>query len=101
MISEFYTHDLVITGGGITPVEAAASGLPSLIIASEIFETKVGHALKNLKVSSFIGYYKAIDWSLISSELLELPIEIMSQAGLECVDLKGRDRVINIIKSYF
>jgi len=100
MIGEFHAHDLVITGGGITPVEAAASGLPSITIASEVFEIAVGHTLQNLKVTSFIGYHRAIDWSSLNSKLLELPIEIMSQAGLECVDLKGRDRVINIIKSY-
>src|SRR4030042_3598275 len=38
LIEEFFRYDLAVTGGGMTPFEANASGLPCIIIANEVFE---------------------------------------------------------------
>ena len=36
--NEFFKNDLLICGGGMTPFEAASTGLPSIVIATEKFE---------------------------------------------------------------
>lgn len=95
LVAEFEHHDLVITGGGVTPFEAAASGLPSIVIASEDFEIPVGRALAAMCVAAFAGHHATADWTLLEAEL---PIAAMSQAGLERFDLQGRERVLDAIE---
>lgn len=96
LIAEFPRHDLVITGGGITPFEAAASGLPSIVIACEDFEVPVCRALVALGTSAYAGHYEAIDGDIFSESL---PIHAMSQAGLKQVGLGGVDRVVDAISA--
>ncbi|NBX33612.1 MAG: glycosyl transferase, partial [Planctomycetes bacterium] len=76
LIEEFAAHDLAITGGGITPFEANASGLPCIVIASELFEIPVGKALQKLGGSTYAGYHG--DMRLPSLDAL--PLEQMSAA---------------------
>lgn len=91
LIQEFYRHDIAITGGGITSFEANASGLPCMVIANEKFEVSVGKELERMGGSVFAGYYK----DFYSSKLkLELPIEKMSQAGMDNIELDGCQRVV-------
>lgn len=94
LIAEFSRHDLAITGGGVTPFEAAASGLPCIVIANEDFEVPVGMALEGLGAARFAGHHAATDWSVLDAPL---DIEAMSRAGLERVGLHGRDRVLDIV----
>lgn len=94
LIAEFPRHDLVITGGGVTPFEAAASGLPSIVISCEDFEVPVCRALVALGVSAYAGHYQAIDGDIFSESL---PIHAMSQAGLKQIGLGGVDRVVDAI----
>lgn len=91
MIEEFYHHDLAITGGGITPFEANASGLPCVVIANEQFEIPVGVALQKLGGSHFAGYYESLEEPLFS---LDLPLEKMSSAGMCNIGMQGSTRVI-------
>jgi spore coat polysaccharide biosynthesis predicted glycosyltransferase SpsG len=51
------THDLAITGGGITPFEAAATGLPCVVIANEDFEIPTCQSLEAEGVACFAGHH--------------------------------------------
>jgi spore coat polysaccharide biosynthesis predicted glycosyltransferase SpsG len=91
MIEEFSNHDLAITGGGITPFEANASGLPCVVIANELFEIPVGMELQKLGGSVFAGHHESLSSPLFAADL---PLEQMSQAGLRSIGLQGTQRVI-------
>ena len=94
MIAEYHRHDLAITGGGITPFEANASGLPCVVIANELFEIPVGMELQRLGGSLFAGYHE----SLLSPFFrADLPLEKMSQAGMSNIGLQGTQRVIGAL----
>lgn len=95
MIEEFYRHDLAITGGGITPFEANASGLPCMVIANELFEIPVGVALQKLGGSCFAGHHESLSRPLFSADL---PLEHMSQAGMRNIGLQGAQRVIGVLR---
>lgn len=90
MIEEFHYHDLAITGGGITPFEANASGLPCIVIANEIFEVPIGEALEKLGGSTFAGYHKSF---LLPNFISNFPLEEMSCSGMKNIDTLGVERV--------
>lgn len=94
MIEEFHRHDLAITGGGITPFEANASGLPCVVIANEMFEIPVGAALQKLGGSVFAGHHESLQSPLFAAGL---PLEQMSQAGMQNIGLQGAQRVISAL----
>jgi len=94
MIAEFSQHELAITGGGVTPFEAAASGLPCIIIANEDFEVPVGQVLSELGTAVFAGHHESPDWQVLSATL---PIESMSRAGIQRIGLQGCKRVVSAI----
>lgn len=94
MIEEFYRHDLAITGGGITPFEANASGLPCVVIANELFEIPVGVALQKLGGSFFAGHHESLSSPLFTTGL---PLAQMSQAGMRNIGLQGAQRVIDAL----
>lgn len=94
MIEEFYRHDLAITGGGITPFEANASGLPCVVIANELFEIPVGVALQKLGGSLFAGHHELLQSPLFTTDL---PLEQMSRAGMRNIGLQGMQRVIDAL----
>jgi spore coat polysaccharide biosynthesis predicted glycosyltransferase SpsG len=96
LVAEFESHDLAITGGGVTPFEANASGLPCIVIANEIFEVPIARGLTKLGGSVFAGYYTEMDESVLASDL---PVEAMSRAGMEHIDLGGADRVVRALTS--
>ena len=93
--AEFYNYDLAITGGGITPFEANAAGLPSLIIANEQHEIANGKFLESIGSSSFMGYYTSIDFAPLLAN--QLDILSMSQAGLKMIQTNGAENVYNQI----
>ena len=94
MIEEFSKHDLAITGGGVTPFEANASGLPCVVIANELFEIPVGDALQKLGGAIFAGYHEALYSPLFKADLA---LEQMSRAGMMNIGLEGTSRVIKAI----
>ena len=94
MIEEFYHHDLAITGGGITPFEANASGLPCMVIANEFFENQVGLALQNLGGSVFIGHHESLLPPLFNANL---PLGLLSQSGMNAIGLQGAHRVVDVL----
>ena len=94
MIEEYSYHELAITGGGITPFEANASGLPCVVIANELFEIPVGNELQRLGGSVFAGYHESLSQPLFNPVL---PLEKMSQAGMRNIGLQGTQRVIGAL----
>jgi spore coat polysaccharide biosynthesis predicted glycosyltransferase SpsG len=90
LIEEFSRHDLAVTGGGVTPFEANAAGLPCVIVANEVHEIEIGRHLANLGSSRFAGYHDAIDHAAFS---LDLDLEGMSRAGLSRITTQGAQNV--------
>ncbi|HSA05554.1 MAG TPA: hypothetical protein P5556_00085 [Candidatus Gastranaerophilales bacterium] len=90
LIEEFYKYDLAITGGGVTPFEANACGLPCIIVANELFETENGKYLDNLGSSIFAGYHENINTEIFTKEL---DIEKMSKIGLENIKTDGFENI--------
>lgn len=91
LIGEFVEHDWAITGGGVTPFEANASGLPCIIVANEPFEVPIAQGLARLGGSVFAGYHSDMNPAILTSELA---VESMSRAGMERIGLTGADRVV-------
>jgi spore coat polysaccharide biosynthesis predicted glycosyltransferase SpsG len=91
LIQEFYHHDLAITGGGVTPFEANASGLPCIIIANEPHEIACGQYLEGLGCSIFAGYYQEIAGKVFEQEL---DLTAMSQAGIEQIKTTGVENIL-------
>jgi spore coat polysaccharide biosynthesis predicted glycosyltransferase SpsG len=98
LIEELSKYDLAITGGGITPFEANALGVPCIIIANELFEISNGNFLNNLKSSKFIGYYDKIDESIFEN-LDKLDIRSMSKNGLDNLNTQAVEELYKAIKN--
>ncbi len=98
LIEEFSKCDLAITGGGITPFEANASGLPCLIIANELFEIPNGKFLDDLGSSKFLGYYDNIDETILSN-LDDLDINSMSKNGMKYLNTQAVEKIYVEIKN--
>ncbi len=90
LAKEFSKHDLAITGGGITPFEANAAGLPCIIVANELFEIPVGLFLQKLGGAVFAGHHTKINESVFDCHL---NIRAMSQAGMHSIGLEGTTNV--------
>ncbi len=96
LAEEFSHHDLAITGGGVTPFEANAAGVPCIVVASERFEIPIGRALERMGSAVFAGFHEHIDASQFARDL---PIAAMSRAALANIDLDGGNRVVQAIMS--
>ncbi len=95
LIKEFSKYDLAITGGGMTPFEANASGLPCIIVANEKIEIPNGKFLESLGSSVFGGYHTKINEKAFSTLLL---IKNMSENGINNIGLYGIQNVYNAIR---
>lgn len=94
LIEEFGAHDVAVTGGGVTPFEANASGLPCIVIANEDFEVPVGRTLAELGGAVYAGHHGEIDETVFSGSL---PVADMSAAALRAITLEGTRRVVEAI----
>ncbi len=95
MAEEMARHDLAVTGGGMTPFEANAAGLPCIVVANEQFETPVGQALERMGGCRFAGHHEAIDASVFQHPL---DIEGMSKRAMAFVGLDGVQRVAAAVR---
>lgn len=95
MAEEMARHDLAVTGGGMTPFEANAAGLPCLVVANEPFEIPVGQALERIGGCRFAGHHAAIDASVFRSLL---DIAGMSMRAMASVGLDGVQRVATAVR---
>lgn len=93
LIEELSHYSLAVTGGGITPFEAAASGLPSIVIANETFEIPNALKLASIGCSIYAGYHADIEKTIFSNFYQKHSIEEMSSKGLQGVSLEGVNRV--------
>ncbi len=95
MASEMARHDLAVTGGGITPFEANASGLPCIVVANEAFEVPVGQALQRLGGCRFAGHH-----SMIEPTAFQLPLDIagMSECAMSSIGLDGLHLVVTAVR---
>lgn len=94
LIQEFVHHDLAITGGGMTPFEANASGLPCIIIANERHEIEIGNYLAGVGSSIFAGYYKDIAARNFD---MNLNIKEMSRIGMAAIATSGTKNIFREI----
>ncbi|PDT03081.1 glycosyl transferase [Rhizobium chutanense] len=95
LAAEMYGHDLAITGGGLTPFEACAAGLPCVVVANEPFEIPVGRALEELGAAFFAGHHSAFDLGILEKAI---PIRSMSETAMTKVDLGGVGRVADLLE---
>lgn len=95
MAEEMARHDLAVTGGGMTPFEANAAGLPCLIVANESFEIPVAQALERMGGCRFAGHHAMIDASVFQSPL---DIVDMSAKAMSAVGLDGVQRVATAVR---
>jgi spore coat polysaccharide biosynthesis predicted glycosyltransferase SpsG len=95
LIEEMSRHDLAIVGGGITAFEAAASGLPAILIANEDFEIPIARYLASLGAARYAGHHSALDEAAFA-----IPEDVaeMSMAGLTKVSLDGVKKVCQLIQ---
>jgi spore coat polysaccharide biosynthesis predicted glycosyltransferase SpsG len=92
LIEMFGEFDVAITGGGVTPFEANASGLPCLVIANELFEIPNGKYLESIGSSRFLGFYEEIN-EQIFGKLQDLDIESMSRKGMEILSTNATQKI--------
>jgi spore coat polysaccharide biosynthesis predicted glycosyltransferase SpsG len=96
LYEEFAHHDFAVTGGGVTPFEANASGLPCIVVANEQFEVPVGRALAAFGGAVFAGHHSSLNEEVFTRPL---PVEAMSKAALDRFTTTGVKRVVEAIQS--
>ena len=100
LAEEFSRHDLAITGGGVTPFEANASGLPCIIVANEWSEVPAALYLERLGCSLFIGHHSEMDYTALDYKASrEFSIESMSQASLSRISTRGLANVFQELQA--
>lgn len=92
LIEEFSKYDLAITGGGITPFEANASGLPSFVVANETFEVPNAEFLQSIGSSLFLGYHTNIDEKIFKN-IEKFDLYKMSNNGLININTKAVEKI--------
>lgn len=97
LIAEFNQYELAITGGGITPFEANASGLPCLIIANELFEIPNGQFLEKIGSSKFLGHHENI-YESVFENLQNLDLRHMSNKGMDNIHTDSVKQIYEEIK---
>jgi spore coat polysaccharide biosynthesis predicted glycosyltransferase SpsG len=96
LMQEFSKYGLAITGGGITPFEANASGLPCLVIANEDFEIPNGRYLDKIGSSRFLGLHTNLNDDILNS-IPQLNIRNMSNLGMSSLDTGAVEKIYNKI----
>lgn len=92
LLEELAGHDLAITGGGLTAFEAAALGVPTVIIANEPWEVAHASYLQSLGCSVFAGAHNRINLDVLDKDM---DVECMSNSALRAILPDGVDRVVD------
>ena len=95
-IELFSNYDFAISGGGISPCEMAACGIPSMIIANASHEINTGNKLQELGCSLFLGNFSEWDRNKIW-KIKDLDIKRMSQRGICNFKADALENIFNII----
>ncbi len=95
-------HDLAITGGGITPFEAAATGMPCIVIANESFEVPTGRMLEANNLACFVGYHIDLTFNQLQNQIDAAVSRIteMSTTCLKALSMDGAQNVYDAISQY-
>ncbi len=99
LIRAFAPFDLAVTGGGVTPFEANAAGLPCLVIANEDFEVPVGEFLHCNGSSRFISFHRELTYKGVSEAFAaaEKNLTFMSQRGLVSIPTNAVENIFGEI----
>lgn len=97
LVAKFHGYDLAITGGGITPFEANASGLPCITVSSERFEVGPCEFLQNLGTSIYLGPRESLDRLRLEDVFRRIDVARISQLGMERVGTNGAQRILDEI----
>jgi spore coat polysaccharide biosynthesis predicted glycosyltransferase SpsG len=98
LIEKFFNYDMAITGGGITPFEANASGLPCITVSSEPFEVAPCVYLQNLGTSLYLGHRDAIDEAGLKDTLSHIDVNTLSKRGMARIGTAAAQRILNEIR---
>jgi len=101
LVQLFFSFDLAVTGGGLTPFEANASGLPCVIVANEIFEIANGEFLHTNGSSVFACYHEQLSEEIVSDAIsfLASDIESMSRRGINTIPTNAVERIYKQIQN--
>lgn len=95
---EYFSHfDMAITGGGVTPFEAIASGLPCVIVANEHHEEQVGRFFAKSGCAAYLGYYQDAAYSRLGEYLRNSNVSAMSARALDLLKMDGLENVMTEI----
>ncbi len=94
----FFQYDLAFTGGGITPFEANAAGLPCLMISSEEHEISACRFLESSGASIYLGGRESLSRSVVKKTLAAVNIKDMSRAGMKTVTTDGAANIWNALQ---
>lgn len=97
----FAEHDLLICAGGVTPFEAAANGLPTIVLATEKHEQINAETIEHLGFGVYMGKRqgKNFEGDLKSAldKIQKHGLSKMSKTAMSEVDGQGAQRITNII----
>ncbi len=90
--------DLAIISGGTTAFEAAAAGLPAMIVQIATNQREISAAWDRLGVAVNLGWFEALDAANVARRVAELCESLecrqaLSQAGSSKVDGHGAERI--------
>jgi len=96
-------HDLAITAGGMTLLELAYLGIPSIIVCSEKFEEETASKISKMGFGINLGYGEKISSKQIARkiELLSSNYQTrqkMNKRGRQIIDGKGGFKISQIIQ---
>ncbi len=96
LIYTFSMYDLAITGGGVTCIEASASGLPCLIVANELHEIDIARYVASFGGAIYLGYHQELNKR--DFILHNLDIKQMSEKALQAFELNGAANIYRAIE---
>jgi len=96
LTEELYHFDCAVTGGGVTAIEAAAAGLPALIVANEPHERFTALHLESLGCARYLGFRNEVPYKFDFPNDAE--ITAMSESGMAAVPPDGINNVYKEIK---
>lgn len=94
LVKELADHDLAITCGGLTAFEAAVLGVPTAIVANELWEVAHAMYLQSLGCSIFAGTHDKINFDVLDADM---DSEGMSNAALNAFMPDGANRVAELL----
>lgn len=99
LLQAFSEFDLAIAGGGITPFEANASGLPCLLISSEEHERPACRFLDAAGSSIYLGHRDELDARVLGAALEGADVPAMSRKGLDRFSTGGLEAIWSRVES--